>query len=217
MRRRGHRVPPPDGCWRRGWDSNPRRVAPYTISSRACSATPAPLRAGHMSRPGRRPQAGGDMLAERVGFEPTRLIAYRFSRAAPSTTRTPLRLPVYQSGRTSERYPRPGAHVSATRRSRRRWVAKPLEWGGLPRLSPRWARTPGALRRARLRTSTARRSAAERGTGDSRRMLARSCRSVEPKAAASCRTEVCPGVRPTAFRPFRGTQRKARSRRNRLV
>src|SRR6266571_4710322 len=39
-------------------------------------------------------------MAERVGFEPTRLIAYRFSRAAPSTTRTPLHAreyPVYHT------------------------------------------------------------------------------------------------------------------------
>jgi NAD(P)-dependent dehydrogenase (short-subunit alcohol dehydrogenase family) len=42
-----------------------------------------PLHICYVCRPG--------SAAERVGFEPTRLIAYRFSRAAPSTTRTPLR------------------------------------------------------------------------------------------------------------------------------
>ena len=38
------------GRWRRERDSNPRWVAPHTISSRARSATPAPLRAVHPLR-----------------------------------------------------------------------------------------------------------------------------------------------------------------------
>src|SRR5581483_10916552 len=78
--------------WRRGWDSNPRYACAHT---RFPVVPDRPLQ--HLSaRPGndKAPRSARDpvvQVAERVGFEPTRLIAYRFSRAAPSTTRTPLR------------------------------------------------------------------------------------------------------------------------------
>ena len=82
--------------WRRGWDSNPRGLAPYTLSRRACSAAPAPLRVRFIPRircdaaPAR--IAARSMLWRR-GWDsnPRGLAPYRFSRTAPSATRTPLR------------------------------------------------------------------------------------------------------------------------------
>src|SRR3989441_12935911 len=66
-------LPPGKGQLRIGWDSNPRNGYPFTRSPGACLQ---PL--GHLSTDG-------------VGFEPTMpLRAYRFSRPAPSATRTPI-------------------------------------------------------------------------------------------------------------------------------
>ena len=53
---------------------------------RTAFPVPRPRPLGDLS-----PSERGGLVAERVGFEPTvRLLAHRFSRAAPSTTRTPL-------------------------------------------------------------------------------------------------------------------------------
>ncbi len=93
--------------WRRGWDSNPRTTCAVTRSPGAPDRPLQHLSAfigGHapMRRHGglkasatrgvsRHVRLRRRSMAEGVGFEPTvRLRAHRFSRAAPSTTRTPL-------------------------------------------------------------------------------------------------------------------------------
>ena len=71
-----------------------RDLRPYTISSRARSAAPAPLR-----EPWKRdpisvygPPGAIERVAERVGFEPTvKLPLQRFSRPSPSSTQPSLR------------------------------------------------------------------------------------------------------------------------------
>ena len=161
----GHGTAPASESWR---DSGPaaadapaervgfeptRRLPAYTISSRACSATPAPLpkrprRRGTLPRtaarngkPNRLPAScvATDRpvpAAERVGFEPTRLITYRFSRAAPSTTRTPLQA---ASGRNR-------SMLRATGQQQR---------SASPRLRPRLsAAKPRSLERAEARATS---------------------------------------------------------------
>ena len=84
------------GIWRSGWDSNPRGLAPYTLSRRACSTTPAPLRDLTAGTSFAR-KADGEArtrsrrtyrrrLAERAGFEPAvpcEYTAFRERRLKP--------------------------------------------------------------------------------------------------------------------------------------
>src|SRR6266496_162529 len=73
--------------YRIGWDSNPRNGYPFTRSPGACLQPLGHLSTCNLASGNRKPASRTDG----VGFEPTMpLRAYRFSRPAPSATRTPI-------------------------------------------------------------------------------------------------------------------------------